>query len=83
MRKDYDLTEAHRMFMCLGFRKYDFGTSIEYRHREHDVSITFHRYSHVIMLKHINMLTLAELKAINQQCRELKWNFNNVHLGEE
>lgn len=70
------MSKADEMFDKLGFNKYEFDTYIDYLSRESSHGITFRKDTRVID-SHCSIgseyITMQELQAINEKCKELGW----------
>ena len=70
------MSEADKMFDKLGYNKYEFDTYIDYLSRLTSKGITFRKDMQAID-SHCGIgseyITMQELEAINQKCKELEW----------
>ncbi len=70
------MSKADKMFSELGFNKYEFDTYIDYLSRENGHEIVFMKDTKVINSScsmGSEYLTMQELQAINEKCKELGW----------
>lgn len=70
------MSKADKMFDELEFNKYELDTYIEYLNRKTREEITFRKDTRTVeKCRNVSSdyITMQELQAINEKCKELRW----------
>lgn len=74
--KEIEMSEADKLFDELEFNKYELDTYIEYLNRKTREEITFRKDTRTVeKCRNVSSdyITMQELQAINEKCKELRW----------